>query len=485
MKKIVVLFWLLFSVSAFSQKEHWFSYKPSFPDVENFEGFFTHSYDMEPLDIIAMANDSEIQNTSLGRYVYFPKKDGLLDGTVTFNNPKGQRLEMPFEKGKANGKAVIYDTKGNIALETHYKDNKRNGLRKLYSSYRSYVFEADYKDDKLVGKIKVYEERYNDNWYYLFPNDLKKGIVEAFAGEGIKSAEIPIVNSDIIHGDVKYFDKSGKIFMTVPYRYGNIHGMVNLKDKEGKPWYSLRFKNGKPIGKHLKYHDDFKTLEQEEYYDENGNKTGVWKYYDPNGKLEKIIDKYENDLLNGFEKAYSNGKLLTENQYQYGKKHGKSIQYKSISQEILTVSYYENDVYTKYEEYKNETLIMVRLLNNRITEKTTFFDKNGNIIQENFHNEKGQHIGNHKTYSYDDNLSHRLMYDEDFDENGKKTRAYTFQTDGSYSKMYFSNGKQHGKQINYSAYNNKTIESYYWQGKKVSEEEFNNLSESEKKQIEP
>lgn len=480
MKKIVVLCWLLLSVAAFSQSEHWFSYKPSFPDVRDFEGFFTHSYDIEPLDVIAMANDSQLQNTSLGRYVSFPKKDGLLDGMVVISNPKEQRIEMPFEKGKANGKAVLYDTKGNVSLETQYKDNKRNGLRKLYSSYRSYVFEANYKDDKLVGKIKVYEgDRYGD-WYYLFPNDLKKGVVEAFTGEGIKSVEIPIINSRVIHGDVRYFDKAGKVFMVVPYKNGEIHGTVNLKDKEGKPWYSLRFKNGKPIGKHLKYHNDFKTLEKEEYYDEEGNKTGVWKYYDPNGKLEKIIDKYENDVLNGFEKAYSNGKLMTERHYLNGKMHGKSTQYKGLSPDILIVSYYENDVYIKYEEYKKETRIKEGLFKNRLKEKESFFDKNGNIIHENHFGENGKPIGNHKSFLYSDTLEYKLTSDEDYDEKGVKTRYYIYQYDGSISKMYFSNGKQHGKQINYYAYNDTTVESYYWQGKKVSEEEFNKLSEEEK-----
>lgn len=479
MKKTALFFWFLFSVSVFSQNEHWFTYEPSFPDVENFEGFFTHSYEIDPLDVIAMANDTQIQNTSLGNYLTFPKRDGLLDGLVIINNPKGQRFEITFEKGKANGKSVIYDTKGNLVLETHYKNNKRNGIRKLYSSYRSYVFEANYVDDKLVGKIKVTENRYNDDWYYLFPNDLKKGTVEAFA-YGIKSVEIPIINSKIIHGDVEYFDKTGKVFMTVPYHYGNIHGTVNLKDKEGKDWYSLRFKNGKPIGKHIKYHNDFKTLEKEEYYDEDGKKIGVWKYYDNNQNLVKIIDKYENDSINGFEKTFSDGNLITESHYQNGKKHGKSIRYNSTSQKLLNIGYFENDVQTKNEEFKNGILTKQIVFLNGINQKHLFLDKNGKIIQENLYNEKGQAFGNHKTYNYDNELNYTLLYDEDFDENGIKTKSYVYQYDGSYNKFYFREGKKHGKQTFYHSYNNKTIESYFWNGKQVSEEEFIKLSEAEK-----
>ncbi len=90
--------------------------------------------------------------------------------------------------------------------------------------------------------------------------------------------------SEIFHGEVKWYFENGKVFQIVNYKNGSLFGDREVYYENGKMKSKTTYKNGKIDGNWKEYYENGNTKEAGSYM--NGQKEGTWKTYYDNGKLK-------------------------------------------------------------------------------------------------------------------------------------------------------------------------------------------------------
>lgn len=471
-------------------------------ETKNFENFYFSEYEFNPAENAKTL--AEIEKTAkenqfpIVRYdisknsnktaqvsVYANNKlfsfshysNGLLEGTKVIYHGNGNPFyEMEYVKGKANGSIKIYDEKNQLAFETHYKNNVKEGKRIFYINKRGYLsIEAIYKNDNVSGDLIITKE--NGDLYH-YTNDLKNGKVKRFYQNKLVE-EYNLVAGELHGTAIIYNIGNDKMYAKIPFTFGLKNGIVEYYDRNGELLSKCEYKFGKKIGKHEKYSHDSK-LENVEYYDENGNKTGTWmkynydkKYiettyntdgsyktttYDNNENIKSISNYNANNSNTGVTQNFNNGVLESEIY-----KVGHTTKWSKM--------YYENGKVFSTETKKGENF------------EREFFDKEGKTIHINQVNDSGKRIGIHKNgYLKNDEMN---FYDEThYDENGKKIKWIYFTSKGK-NEYQYRNEQPHGKRIEYDLDGKIILETYHYEtkggSKIVSKEEFIKLTKNEKK----
>ena len=355
------IFIQLFFISLFSHSQTWESNgyinsDVSIPRIRQAETFFYTEYEFllnvnhktlteieaeiksNPLEEFKYIVSKTNQNsTKVEKYIkgnIFSEKtykNNVLNGVTKIYYPDGTIFqEVDFVNGKVKGLYKIYsnDRDHKVILETNYKNGIRNGIRKYFIPREEEVLEGNYVDGNLVGDLKFTTEY----GYYLLPNDLKKGKVQGFSNNKLIS-EFYIINEKDIHGEATiYFYDVNKIAMKIPYYLGEKNGTARMYDREGKEINKIEYKHDKKVGDYINYTKD-KQVSSEEHYDDEGNRTGIWKEY-KNGLIYSE-QSYKNNKLDGAYKLYKNGVLQNVEEYKKGFKFyysGKDI--KKIDKDV-------------------------------------------------------------------------------------------------------------------------------------------------------
>lgn len=502
---IQLLFTSLFSFSQSWESSGYMNSDISLPRIKQADTFFYTEYEFllnethktlseinaeikantfEPIKY--MVSKTNQNSTKIEKYIkgnLFSEKtykNNVLNGVTKIYYPDGTLFqEVDFLNGKVNGTYKIYsnDRDHKVILETNYKNGIRNGIRKYYIPRDEEVLEGNYVDGKLVGDLKFTTEY----GYYLLPNDLKKGKVQGFSNNKLVS-EFYIINEKEIHGEaIIYFYDVNKIAMKIPYFLGEKNGTARMYDREGKEIKKIEFKNGKKVGDYFNYTKD-NQISSEEHYDEEGNKTGIWKEY-KNGLIYSE-QEYKNDKLNGLYKTYKNGILQNVEEYKNGIRNGKSERYNSENGKILSEYIYKNDNIVKSMLYYDGLEVFSIYDKDPKTNLffNKYFDENGKLIHQNNYNEKRNPIGIHKDYILNYNQP-KFNVERHYDNDGKQIK-YIYNSGNSSTETNYRNGVPHGEKIITNKDNIKTIEYYYeskGNSKKVTKEEFENLVKAEKK----
>jgi antitoxin component YwqK of YwqJK toxin-antitoxin module len=313
------------------------------------------------------------------------------------------------------------------------------------------------------------------------PNDLKKGKAQRFSNQKLMS-EFYIINERDVHGEaLLYFFETDKIAMKIPYYLGEKNGTARMYDREGKEIKKIEFKNGKKVGDYINYTKD-NQISSEEHYDEEGNKTGLWKEY-KNGLIDSE-QSYKADKLNGTYKLYKNGILQYVEEYKNGIRNGKSENYNIENGQLVSESIYENDVVVKTIQYYNN-LVKFSVFDK--DEKTKlfsrkFYDKTGKLLHQNNYNETRQAIGIQKNFMLRNDEADATS-ETHFDANGNQIKHIYNSRGNSSTETNYRNGVPHGEKIITNKDNIQTIEYYYESKsntKKVTKEEFEKLMKAEK-----
>jgi len=159
-----------------------------------------------------------------------------------------------------------------------------------------------------------------------------------------------------------------------------------------------------------------KKLIKEEYYDDNGIKTGTWKEYYKDGQLSRE-QEYKNDSLNGFSKRYNNGFLLENTTYKNGKREGLAKFYKSGTTNLESEVYYENDnFYREIMYYDSGTTFSIREIDPKTKAiSVKYFNPNGSLFHENKFLANNIAVGLNKSVEKKDNnliVRTETLYDE-------------------------------------------------------------------------
>lgn len=197
-----------------------------------------------------------------------------------------------------NGYNTFYYDNGRIASEGYFKNGQPNGIWKSY-----------YPDGTLksIGKKDMGD---SDSTWIFFDDEGRKSQILSFA-------------FDQKNGCAQYLDTNGNVIKEVYY----IHDLAQDEIVEYYPDGSLKkrtkVEDGKEVGLALEYNKDGDIITEEVYdngflkernkynrYNENGEKTGVWRSFHSNGTIESEIT-YEDGQKSGLAKTYNKkGKLI-------------------------------------------------------------------------------------------------------------------------------------------------------------------------------
>ena len=403
--------------------------------------------------------------------------NGLLEGKKIIYHGNGNPFyEMEYVKGKANGSAKIYDEKNQLAFETEYKNNVKEGKRIFYINKRGFIsIEAIYKNDNIIGDLIITKE-YGDVYHY--PNDLKNGKVKRFYQNKLVE-EYDLVAAELHGTAIIYNIGNDKMYAKIPYTFGLKNGIVEYYDRNGELLSKCEYKFGKKIGKHEKYSHDSK-LENVEYYNENGNKTGTWMKYNYDKKY--IETTYNRD--GSYKTTTYDNKENIKSISNYNANNSNTGVTQNFNNGILESEIYKVGHTTKWSKmfYENGSVFSIEAKKGENYERE-FFDKEGKIIHINQVNDLGKRIGIHKNgYLKNDEMN---FYDEThYNENGNKIKWIYFTSKGK-NEYQYRNEQPHGKRTEYDLEGKIIMETYHYESngksKIVSKEEFIKLTKNEKK----
>ncbi|MBK6835718.1 MAG: hypothetical protein IPG89_16145 [Bacteroidetes bacterium] len=208
------------------------------------------------------------------------------------------------------------------ANKTDDKGLKQGYWVKLNPKTGKPFYKGTFKDDKPVGVFKYYYEEIDTIKTIMeFKNNGTVGYATMFYMTGAKQAKGKYVNEqkDSVW---TIYDESGKILSSESYKAGKRHGKSIVYLQNGDIAEERSFKNdindgpykmyfegkklkdkgnyvaGKLVGKNAYYYPSG-TIAAIGYYNNNGNKNGVWLYKNNEGKVTS-------------KDVYDDGKLLNE-----------------------------------------------------------------------------------------------------------------------------------------------------------------------------
>lgn len=87
------------------------------------------------------------------------------------------------------------------------------------------------------------------------------------------------------------------------------------------------------FGKHIEYNSETNIPQFVSEYSDNGEKTGIWTIYYPNGKIHITCNYKENNLDGEYKEFDQSNKLSKHGIFVNGSKHGYWIEKTSLSSE--------------------------------------------------------------------------------------------------------------------------------------------------------
>ena len=257
-------------------------------------------------------------------------------GTVNLFSYNGHLIRtIPYENGKENGLAKLYDTLGTIIGTIEYVDG--------YIVKREYVNRTDPNGMK-QGHWKFFWENGNLKLDGYYQNDKKSGFFKHYDKDG-NFSQIEKWENDILIEDAlqtKQLDRkvdyhpNGKI-KTVAYFYKGVpDGVRREYSPDGVVVNSYMFRQGILIGEGIVDDDGQKQGDWKEFYETgelraagkylNSKPVGRWKYYFESGKIEITGDYTRKGQKDGeWMWYYPNQNILSVENYAEGELEGESF----------------------------------------------------------------------------------------------------------------------------------------------------------------
>lgn len=206
------------------------------------------------------------------------------------------------DKIDPNGYNAFYFDNGKIASEGYFKNGLPDGI------WRSYYSSGQLKSigKKELGKSdslwKFFTEDGRLNWTYQYANDKKNGCATKYDSLGNVEIETYYVD-DVKQGEEQWFFPDGKVKKQLTFEDGKEEGPALEFNEEGIVVVEEEYQNG-----YLRKKETFNQ------FDKDGNKTGKWRTYFPNGQIASETN-YKAGKKDGIAIEYDkNGKLVGINE---------------------------------------------------------------------------------------------------------------------------------------------------------------------------
>lgn len=266
-------------------------------------------------------------------------KNGNLDGKAEWFDEEDQLLTRGYYLNSAReGQWKWFFPDGKVRKITEYKNGQVNGKMLEYYENGQLYSEAPYLNDELNGNLKYYYENGKLDFQANYVDDLRHGKVISYSPSG-DIQQIRYYDRGVLLS-YSYLDKSGK--EVPPVKIGLGTSTFTTYYKSGTKALEQTRVNGELNGKYVKYLPNEKIIEQEDYYfgDRHGS---VIEYYENGNK--KLENTYKWDLRHGLETSYHpNGKIAYTLDFVFGKRHGVKKEYDSNGKLIKTIYFYNDDV---------------------------------------------------------------------------------------------------------------------------------------------
>lgn len=358
-----------------------------------------------------------------GEYV-----DGIAEGTWKYYDDYGvlNKVEK-YKAGKLQDSVIGYYPNGKISFITMYKDGLADGMYLKYSIFGELLQEGRYSKDEPVNDWYSYYPDGTLEEEYAFKNGIRHGYQNNYAVNG-KLSSYDLYSDGIIISTV-YLDTNG----VERARFGQMNGDIELVDPTNSYTRFYGHYNSGEIDGVTKWYDAEKNLITEGM-NVNGEREGIWKYYENNVIIKTI--EYQNGEVHGkLIDFYPNGKKRSEGNYQYGSRQG------------MTTFYFENG--NKESEFN--------YLDDKRHGKVITYGNDGSIQQYRYY-DRGVLL----SYSY-------------LDKTGKEIEPVKFQKGETSFTVYYQSGKKsveqsryhgliHGKYIEYYPNGNTYIHGNYYFG---------------------
>lgn len=323
------------------------------------------------------------------------------DGYNTFYYPNGKiSSEGMMKNGKPDGYWKTYYVTGVLKSE----GNRLNSL--LDSTWVFYTETAD------TLQIINYVLGKKSGYFYTYSSVIRKNNTSEHY---LQSKELYL--DDRREGQSYYYFPNGKVRQEINYKNGRKQGAAREFDENGT------------IVTLFEYHNDYMiSREFINRTNAEGQKTGSWKTYYPNGEIKEDIF-YKDGILDGTAKIYSeSGTLINERSYREGKIIEEGIQMKVEAIELI--SYYDDGVTVKRKGIYLDSIPVGRhyFYNTRgKPEKAIRYNDKGIRTAEGSFDENENRVGEWKNYYETGELMSQGQFVNDR-QNGEW-------------KFYFQNGK--------------------------------------------
>lgn len=387
---------------------------------------------------------------------------------------------------KQVGKWIYFNDFGKKTLEVNYSDqSKKEGLTRGYYDNGELYYEVNYEGGEINGEKKVY-----------YDNGSRKINVNVVDGlnDGTYKEYYP---TDVIHyetktekgREVEYYNiyhANGQLRDKMLISNGKIDGDYIAYHPNGKESEVATFSNGDRNGKSTSYYESGKIQNEGTYV--TGSKDGAWKFYYENGQVESEGSYKKGTAIGEWKKYHLNGSIKEIADYgTSGNKtgivktfnsEGKLIQeltYKG--EDIVAYNFRDNNetILTEGEIEKKELNITGKFPNGNMqvegtytkserTGKWKFYDANGVLSSVENYNQEGQLDGKLTNYFGDGNIETVTRYKE-----GERDGYYEdYYFDGSlFEQGNFCEGERCGLWVRYFKNGQISKETYYLDGSPV------------------
>lgn len=372
-------------------------------------------------------------------------KNGLMEGYVCQYDSTGQLLAKCLYKDNKAYHGIYYTQKKDISVFSHIK----NGISTL----------DEITDINAQGKAKIMVELLNDHYQqkifnikgeYIGKGEFdqdghkKNGIfadimfrpMQIFSLEYVTEGKVDstcyFYRNGLIkqitkgEGDNKtdtYFDQSGKQMGTLhykgkyPYEGLKLEFPVNMHVYCDHVSRYMKYKNGYLHGQYIEYHTNGLPREVGQYTE--GDKDGLFKYYDEQGNLYCEGWFKKGKKMNGEFGSYTNyldKKIYKDGTFIEGYTHHKN----GVLKEHVII-----DSLRLYYDKQGNEIARSSDKNNRVYNGTSArFRNNGNIDSKNFYR-NGRLFKTLKYRKYDGSLKLEYYY-----EDGRKTKGIAYYSSG-------------------------------------------------------
>lgn len=256
-----------------------------------------------------------------------------------------------------NGYQKFFYDNGQLSSEGTMKEGQPVGLWKTYYENGNLKSEGFWNNGKIDSTWVFYYETGVLKDSITYDQGIKNGPATHFTQEGFREYRT-FYRDNRQDSLLITFHPNGQISSEANLLAGRKHGTVKEYAEDGRLITNIRYDRGYE-----------QTREELNRYDDNGNKTGKWLEYHPNGELAREVS-YKNGQEDGIVKEYNEkGNLIGMEKYESG-----------IIQENAAETYFI-DLYREYFPDGSVRLVGGKTEDGRKQGVFREYDQKGNIVR--------------------------------------------------------------------------------------------------------